>query len=118
MSRLIEALQEFALQCNTNSRLRQMNKGWTRDIAIKATNTDGAVIEQCRLVSDDGLVRVEQGELHGVDMEITASVDILVSVFSGQMSPTEPYNAGDLLVHGHQDDIMRLDILTLLIWGQ
>jgi hypothetical protein len=39
-------------------------------------------------------------------------------VFSGQMTPTEPYNAGDLLVKGHQDDIMRLDILSLLIWGE
>jgi len=51
-------------------------------------------------------------------MEIRADQRVLEAVFSGEMTPTEPYNQGDLLVRGNQDDLFRLDVLTLMIWGE
>lgn len=111
---LLETLVQFAGECNNNARLREMNRDWTRRIELNPDDT-GRVHH---LISDEGLVSAGEGPVQNPDMLIQASEDILIAIFSGQMTPTEPYNAGDLLVRGQQDDMMRLDILTLLIWGE
>lgn len=110
---LMQALSQFCDECNSNARLREMNRDWNRRILLNPDNVDSPHY----LISENGEVSAGSGSVDNPDLVIEASDTILTSVFSGQMTPTEPYNAGDLLVRGHQDDIMRLDILTLLIWG-
>ncbi|MCY0900218.1 MAG: SCP2 sterol-binding domain-containing protein [Firmicutes bacterium] len=111
---LLEALEKFVSECNQNERLRAMNRDWTRRIQLEPDDTH----RTHHLVSEAGIVSAGSGPVDNPDMLIQAPEAILTAVFSGQMTPTEPYNAGDLLVKGHQDDIMRLDILSLLIWGE
>ena len=111
---LLDALQQFVVECNQNARLREMNQDWTRRIQLDPDDTH----HQHWLISDAGELSAGEGSVDNPDMLIQASEHILTQIFSGQMTPTEPYNAGDLLVRGQQDDIMRLDILTLLIWGE
>ena len=91
-----------------------MNRDWSRRIQLEPDDTQ----HLHWLVSDEGLVSAGEGPVDNPDMLIQAPEEILTAIFSGEMTPTEPYNAGDLLVRGQQDDIMRLDILTLLIWGE
>lgn len=107
-------LEEFAEECNRNERLRKMNRDWSRLLQLDATDT-GATYW---IRSDQGLLTAGLGVVQGVDLKISAGENVLRDVFSGVITPTEPYNAGDLLVKGHQDDLMRLDIITLLIWGE
>lgn len=114
--KLIDELNNFVEQCNHDARLREMNADWTRTIRIVATR--GAVEEPYWIRSQAGVLEAGEGFIDSADMEIRASEEILGDVFSGAVTPTEPYNAGDLLVKGHPDDMMRLDILTLLIWGE
>lgn len=111
---LLEALTQFASACNHNDRLQEMNRDWTRRIQLEPDDTH----RTHHIISDSGQLSVGAGVVEDPDLLITSSEEILTAVFSGQMTPTEPYNAGDLLVRGHQDDMMRLDILTLLIWGE
>lgn len=111
---LLEALSQFVHECNNNARLREMNRDWTRRVQLEPDDTHRTHF----LISEEGVVTAGEGSVENPDMLIQASEEILIAVFSGQMTPTEPYNAGDLLVRGQQDDIMRLDILTLLIWGE
>jgi putative sterol carrier protein len=111
---LLDALQQFVTECNQNARLREMNRDWTRRIQLDPDDTH----HHHWLVSDAGELSAGEGLVKNPDMLIQAPEDILTQIFSGQMTPTEPYNAGDLLVRGQQDDMMRLDILTLLIWGE
>ncbi len=111
---LLGALENFATECNQNQRLRQMNRDWTRLVELWATDTD----LRLWLRSDAGLISAGVGSAADADLKISAREDILREVFSGTITPTEPYNAGDLLVKGRQDDMMRLDIITLLIWGE
>ncbi|MDA8193854.1 MAG: sterol carrier protein [Thermaerobacter sp.] len=112
---LAEALNGFVAECNQDPRLREMNRDWSRQIAIVATGHHGR--RAVWLKSQEGILTSGEGPLASPDMEITAPEEMLIDIFSGLLSPTEPYNAGDLLVRGQQDDMMRLDILTLLIWG-
>ncbi len=111
---LLQALTQFVDECNNNARLREMNRDWSRRVQLEPHDTHRIHY----LISDEGMVSAGEGPVENPDMLIQASEDILTGVFSGQITPTEPYNAGDLLVRGQQDDIMRLDILTLLIWGE
>lgn len=111
---LQEALESFVAECNRNQRLREMNRDWTRRIQLLCEDVD----EPHWLFSEAGVLTCGAGVLESIDMQIRAPLKILTAIFSGAMTPTEPYNAGDLMVRGHQDDIMRLDIITLLIWGE
>jgi putative sterol carrier protein len=111
---LLEALTQFAEECNNNARLREMNRDWSRRVQLEPSDSHNTH----HLISDEGLVSAGTGAVDNPDLLIQADEGILTAVFSGEMTPTEPYNAGDLLVRGQQDDIMRLDILTLLIWGE
>jgi len=111
---LSEALEQFAIACNSNARLREMNRDWTRRIQLDPDDTHRPHFLTCTA----GEVSAAQGSVENPDMRIQASEQILTQIFSGEITPTEPYNAGDLLVRGQQDDLMRLDILTLLIWGE
>ncbi len=109
-----DVLQEFVERCNANPRLTAMNRDWTRDVAILATDTG----EIFWIQSAEGQLSAGAGAKSGADLEIRADGDVLAAIFSGQMAPTEPYNQGDLLVHGSQDDLLRLDVITLMIWGE
>lgn len=114
MVNVLSVIEEFAQECNHNERLRKMNRDWSRLVELDATDT-GATYW---LRSDQGFITAGTGAVEGVDLKISAAESILRDVFSGVITPTEPYNAGDLLVKGRQDDLMRLDIITLLIWGE
>lgn len=111
---VLSVLGEFAQSCNRNERLRTMNRDWTRTVAILSDDTG----TRHWLASEAGEITVGEGDPpRSPDLEVRAPENILRAIFSGEMTPTEPYNAGDLLVRGSQDDLMRLDIITLLVWG-
>ncbi len=111
---MLPIFEDFVRACNENPRLRQMNRDWNRTIVIR-TSDNG----RCYwLQSENGLIQHGEGDRDNADMRIEGSDKVIREVFSGAISPTEPYNAGDLLVKGSQDDLVRLDIITLLIWGE
>jgi hypothetical protein len=114
MAELIGALETFVQQCNHNQRLKEMNRDWDRRILL-GCDDDG---EQHWIESRAGALSCGLGPIAEPHLEIRAPHQTLYEIFSGQLSPTEPYNQGDLLVRGQQDDVLRLDILTLLIWGE
>ena len=111
---LLAILRAFAETCNQNQRLRAMNHDWTRQVSVVAVDSG----EAYWIRSLKGELSAGEGGFDGLpDMEIRADESVLSDVFSGRVSPTEPYNQGDLLVRGNQDDIFRLDVITLMIWG-
>jgi putative sterol carrier protein len=109
---LREALGEFAGRINQDPKLRKMVADWERAIALEATDGGGAGI----------LVRAGEVTVTDLpdtpDIRLRASGDILHAVFSGALSPTEPYVDGSLRVEGSQEDVLRLDFLSLMIWGE
>lgn len=114
MQTLLETLEQFAAKCNHDERLCEMNRDWNRTVAILAEDDPAGYWIRC----EGGKLSVGGGPVTEADLEIRASADILQAVFSGLLAPAEPYNAGDLTVRGNQDDLMRLDIITLLLWGE
>ncbi|MCL5967064.1 MAG: SCP2 sterol-binding domain-containing protein [Firmicutes bacterium] len=105
------ALRDFASRCNDNERLRQMNRDWTRTIAVRPSEDEPVFLRY-----EAGEVAVT--DLADPDLVVEGPNEILCAIFTGETTPTEPYMDGTLLVRGSQDDMMRLDIISLLIWGE
>jgi putative sterol carrier protein len=105
------ALHAFASRCNENERLRQMNRDWSRTIAVQPTEDVPVYLRY-----DSGEVALTDAA--DPDLVVEGPKDTLYAIFTGAITPTEPYMDGTLRVRGSQDDMMRLDIISLLIWGE
>lgn len=114
MSDLRSALLVFRDKVNADERLKTMNKDWSRVIAIEPT--DGG--EKVTIRYSGGLMEVDDEAATGQDITLCAPSHILADVFAGRMSPTEPYLEGTLAIRGTQEDVLRLDFLSLMIWGE
>jgi putative sterol carrier protein len=111
---LARALDAFVDRFQAEPRLKAMTAGWDRTIAIEPTD-----------LAAPFWLRVEGGTLRrlpgppAVPPEITmrAASDLLRAVFAGETSPTEPYMSGELRLIASEADVMRLDVITLMVWG-
>lgn len=100
---------------NADPRLKEMNRDWSRTIRLEPTDDHSPAAFSYL----EGTMEVlpEEGD-RTADIVLMAPEAILYSVFSGASSPTEPYLEGTLKVLGTQEDVIRLDFLSLMIWGE
>ena len=49
-------------------------------------------------------------------MAVTAKSEVLCDMFWGDLNPNSKYLAGEIRVKASQEDIMRLDAITMVIW--
>lgn len=112
---IFNSLKVFEQNYNRNERLKIMNKDWNRVILVKANDVDS----EHTLILSSGDLTVKEGNHTGPpDMTVLSDSETLADMFYGDIAPTEPYLNGTLKVKGSEDDIMRLDFITLLIWGE
>ena len=112
---ILEALDDFQEQCNGNKRLRRMQRDWTKVLHFHASDT-----------GDDFTQTVEAGEILGnqagaqgtPDVVITADSETLCDMFWGDINPTQKYLRGEIKVQGTQEDVMRIDAITAIIWPE
>lgn len=109
------SLQAFLEGYQKNKKLAIMNKDWNRLILIKATDEDS----NHTLRLQDGVLTVSEGApAESPDLVVTSDSETLADLFYGDITPTEPYMNGTLLIKGSEDDIVRLDFISLMIWGE
>lgn len=111
---LYDSLLNFQQLYNENAQLRQMNKGWDRVVLVRATDTGDAFT----LSTKEGVCSVGEGAPAQYQMELTADSETLTSMFYGEIGPTEPFMNGTLKVKGTEEDVLRLDFVTAMIWGE
>lgn len=114
MSALGDALNTFRDRVNGDDRLKEMNRDWSRRIRVQPSDAD----EAWRISYEEGVMAVDQDLSGDFDILLRAPGEILTGVFSGASSPTEPYLDGSLTIQGSQEDVLRLDFLSLMIWGE
>lgn len=107
------SLLDFEENYNSNAKLKAMNKDWNRKIRVHALDL-GA---EFGLELQDGVVSFKEKPAPDPDLVVTADGETLTSMFYGEISPTEPYMDGTLKVTGSEDDLIRLDFVTAMIWG-
>lgn len=111
---ITESLKEFTDKFNRDARLKIMNRDWNRVVVVKATDVDS--LHTLTLI--DGEVILKEGAGENPDLTVISDSETLADIFWGDITPTEPYNNGTLRILGSEDDIIRLDFISLMIWGE
>jgi putative sterol carrier protein len=114
-SEVLEAMTEYTKLSNGNARLRKMNRDWSKVVHFHATDTN-----------NDFLMKVESGEIIEfkagtpdiADISIASTSEVFCDMFWGDLNPTQKYLTGELQVKGSQEDIMRLDAISAVIWPE
>lgn len=112
---LTDALEEYTSTCNANERLRKMQRDWTRLLHFVCSDT-----------SDTFTMVVERGEItstsHGhegiPDIIVTTTSETFCDMFWGDLNPVQKYLRGEIKVKGSQEDVMRLDAISYVIWPE
>lgn len=110
---MVAVLQAFTEQFNRSPELPKMTQGWDRTILVRAR--DAGWVAAMRV--EGGKMRLLPGETPA-EIALEGPSDILASIFRGDLSPTEPYLDGTLIVRSTEADMMKLDVFTLMVWGE
>lgn len=108
------SLNAFKDNYNKNERLKVMNRDWDRVVVIRATDVESLHT----LTLKEGVVSLKEGSSDNPDLTVISDSETLADIFYGDITPTEPYNNGTLRIMGSEDDIIRLDFISLMIWGE
>ncbi|MBX5475801.1 MAG: SCP2 sterol-binding domain-containing protein [Clostridia bacterium] len=112
---LHDALRDFAERYAAEPRLKVMNRDWDRVIHVAPTDLAGG---DFTLTLKDGDLSLQKGAPEHAHMVVRADSETLTDLFYGDISPTEPYMDGRLRIEASEEDTMRLDVITLMIWGE
>jgi putative sterol carrier protein len=110
---LHEALADYTVSCNTNERLRKMQRDWTRLLHFECA--DSAVTFTMD-VDHGEIVRVCEGHEGIPDIVVTTESEVFCDMFWGDLNPVQKYLRGEIKVKGTQEDVMRLDAISYVIW--
>ncbi|WP_066639147.1 SCP2 sterol-binding domain-containing protein [Desulfolucanica intricata] len=109
-----ESLQAFLDNYQKNERLKTMNRDWDRIILVRATD----VQFEHTISLKNGELEIMEGAPGQADLTVVSDSETLADLFYGDIAPTEPYMNGTLKISGSEDDILRLDFISLMIWGE
>ncbi len=112
---LPECLRAFVRSANTHPRVGKLLKGWEPLLLIEATD-DG---QRFNLrVHDSRLDEVALSEVESDNsILVRGSNEVLRDVFSGALNPARAYLEGTLEVFGSDRDHIKLDAISLVLWG-
>ncbi len=111
---ITESLQAFQDAYLSNEKLTNMNRDWNRTVHVLANDLESTHT----MVLEGGGLALQQGRQGEPDMTIISDSETLAAMFFGEITPTEPWLNGTLKIFGSEDDITRLDFISLLIWGE
>jgi putative sterol carrier protein len=108
---IAEAYADWRARCNDNDRLRRMLRGWDRVIQLVATDTGARFTV---VVTDQVLAELADGTEEVADLVVTATSEDFADLFWGDLNPSEKYMSGEITLAGSQDDVMRLDAMSMV----
>jgi putative sterol carrier protein len=110
---ILDALADYQVQCNENKRLRRMQRDWSKLIHFLAEDTGEYFTMN---VVNGEIVSSEAGAQGTPDIIVTTLSENLCDMFWGDLNPSQKYLDGEIKVKASQEDVMRLDAITMIIW--
>jgi putative sterol carrier protein len=110
---LAEALADYTVSCNENERLRKMQRDWSRTLHFICADTR---VTFSMMVERGEILSVPEGHVGTPDIVVTAESEIFCDMFWGDLNPVQKYLRGEIAVKGSQEDTMRLDAISYVIW--
>ncbi len=112
-SEILLYLQAFANLVNGNRGVERLARGWNRTIQIRASDLDADFWIRIQ----DLRMSILEGNLPDrPDLKIETAGDLLVRIFTGQVSSAELLADGSIRVVGPQKDQMKLDAIAQVLW--
>ncbi len=109
-------LAKFQTTFNENARVKKLIKGWDRAVVVDATDTAkirSMIIRDLALTEiRDGAVLDGENPIHLQGPEAT-----LIDIFSGNYNPAHALIDGALAVFSSEKDKVKLEAITMVIWG-
>lgn len=110
---ILEALEDYKTQCNGNARLRRMQRDWTRLLHFQADDTGDLFTMS---VVKGEIVSFGAGAAGTPDIVVSTTSENLCDMFWGDLNPSQKYLQGEIRVKASQEDVVRLDSITMIIW--
>ncbi|MEQ8966236.1 MAG: hypothetical protein RID91_10450 [Azospirillaceae bacterium] len=115
--RITDALARFRDDFNANDRVKSLVRNWNRVIRFEADGVDAVWY----MAVTDGEMRLLDGPpADGGDPVIevaTHDPEILATSFDGTGSPARAHMDGDLELYCAETDRVKLDAISLVLWG-
>ena len=111
-------LNNFATSVNNDVQIQRVTKAWQVNIQLECTDCE-----------DKYLLEIKSGRVENVvvgDFEVDESMDNVIlrgdktcfsDVFQGHRNPALASLEGDLQVFGKESHNVKLDAITLILWG-
>lgn len=111
-----DCLKHFQHTFNDNARVKKLIKNWERSIIVEATDTEATLT---MVISDLVMTDVRDGAHANEDnpIHLQASQDTLIRIFSGDYNPAHALIDGELAVFSSEKDKVKLEAITMVIWG-
>lgn len=110
---IMEALADYKVQCNNNKRLRRMQRDWTKLLHFHAEETDDWFTME---VIKGEITTFSEGKEGTPDVIVTATSEDMCDMFWGDLNPAQKYLDGEIRVKASQEDVQRIDAITMIIW--
>jgi len=110
---LSEALGDYTLTCNGNERLRKMQRDWSRNLHFVCSDNE---LTFSMDVDRGEILSTPSGHVGVPDIVVTTHSEIFCDMFWGDLNPVQKYLRGEITVQGSQEDVMRLDAISAVIW--
>lgn len=108
---LLEAYAEWRGRSNGNARLTSMVRGWDRVIHFTTTDTEQAFTMR---VAGQQLSELTAGHEGQPDVVVSGSSEDFCDMFWGDLNPSEKYMSGEITLLGSQQDVMRIDAISMV----
>ncbi len=108
---LLEAYAEWRTRSNANPRLTKMLKGWDRVIHFITTDTGQGYTMRVEGQQLSELAVDHEGQ---PDVVVTGSSEDFCDMYWGDLNPSEMYMSGVITLAGSQQDVMRIDAISMV----
>lgn len=110
---IAEALADYTVNCNGNARLRKMQRDWSRVLHFVSSDTGDTFSMD---VQKGEIISTPSGHVGLPDIVVTTTSETFCDMFWGDLNPVQKYLRGEITVKGSQEDVMRLDAISYVIW--
>lgn len=116
MTTLNPVLDKFISDANENPHVLRLLDGWDRNIALVAT--DNIDLENYNILVEGKRLTLSQcANDDSETITVEGDTELLNDIFTGKKNPAKEVLDGNLVVIGSDKDQMKLDAITLIMWG-
>jgi len=112
---LVGTLQAFKVKANAHPRIPSLIKGWEPTIVLESS--DSGQRRYMRVQSGQIQAIGDEGDANAHTVHLRATDEVLQSVFDGRSNPAEAFLDGALEIFATDKDQVKLDAISLVLWG-